>query len=479
MKVAGTTGHSSQAAVPWDTLGNLEPRSLGGIVAAASDITMMIAPDTTIVALMVNKTSADLGKLDHWVGRSVRDFLTVESIPKFEAALDRLKQKQYGTKSVELNHRDNAVWDFPIQYTFHPLEADGSVLMMGRDLRPIAETQRQLVQAQIALERGYEAQREFDSRYRLLLATVQDAIVLVTLSDGRVSDLNDNAAALFDGARKDMIGTVFSSHFMDIRRSEMESKLVNSAMSDGASPIALVSSRKGRQLTVHPSVFRVGGDRVVICRITQANENPIPKSGGFGATLETLYASAVEGILFTDMRGVIKTANDRFLSMVEASHLPALKGRNLSEFLARGQVDLSVILENTQRTGQVRLYATDLISDFGSKVAIETSATLLGKGPDQQIAFVLRDAGRIDALRLPTAEGDTNAQQNILELVGSASLKEIVAETNDVIEKLCIETAIKLTNNNRVAAAEMLGLSRQSLYVKLRKYDFLKKGEED
>jgi len=55
-----------------------------------------------------------------------------------------------------------------------------------------------------------------------------------------------------------------------------------------------------------------------------------------------------------------------------------------------------------------------------------------------------------------------------MELVGSATLKEIVSETTDVVEKMCIETAVSLTRNNRVAAAEMLGLSRQSLYVKLR-----------
>jgi len=42
-----------------------------------------------------------------------------------------------------------------------------------------------------------------------------------------------------------------------------------------------------------------------------------------------------------------------------------------------------------------------------------------------------------------------------------------------MIEKICIETAIELTQNNRAAAAEMLGLSRQSLYVKLRKFDLL------
>jgi DNA-binding NtrC family response regulator len=52
-----------------------------------------------------------------------------------------------------------------------------------------------------------------------------------------------------------------------------------------------------------------------------------------------------------------------------------------------------------------------------------------------------------------------------------------VAQTTDVIEKMCIETALELTRNNRVAAADMLGLSRQSLYVKLRKYGLLNKDD--
>ena len=62
-----------------------------------------------------------------------------------------------------------------------------------------------------------------------------------------------------------------------------------------------------------------------------------------------------------------------------------------------------------------------------------------------------------------------------MKLVGSAPLKELVADTSDVVERLCIQTAIELTGNNRVAAADMLGVSRQSLYVKLRKYDLMSK----
>jgi len=34
----------------------------------------------------------------------------------------------------------------------------------------------------------------------------------------------------------------------------------------------------------------------------------------------------------------------------------------------------------------------------------------------------------------------------------------------------CIEAALQITGDNRATAAEMLGLSRQSLYAKLRRY---------
>jgi DNA-binding NtrC family response regulator len=39
-----------------------------------------------------------------------------------------------------------------------------------------------------------------------------------------------------------------------------------------------------------------------------------------------------------------------------------------------------------------------------------------------------------------------------------------------MIEKLCIEAALEITGDNRASAAEILGLSRQSLYAKLRRY---------
>ena len=47
------------------------------------------------------------------------------------------------------------------------------------------------------------------------------------------------------------------------------------------------------------------------------------------------------------------------------------------------------------------------------------------------------------------------------------------------IERLGIEAALELTGDNRASAAEMLGLSRQSLYVKLRRYGLGDLASED
>ena len=58
-------------------------------------------------------------------------------------------------------------------------------------------------------------------------------------------------------------------------------------------------------------------------------------------------------------------------------------------------------------------------------------------------------------------------------------MKAIVGETVDTIERMCIEAALELTHNNRASASEMLGLSRQSLYVKLRRFGILSDNEVD
>jgi transcriptional regulator PpsR len=158
----------------------------------------------------------------------------------------------------------------------------------------------------------------------------------------------------------------------------------------------------------------------------------------------------------------------------------SVRDRSLADFLVRGSVDLKVLLDNSRRNGRMRLYATRIVTSFAGEVPVEISASYLDDRPSPGLAVVIRDTSRAEALRRPGFAPVDEGGRSLPELVGTSTLREIVAETTDVVEKLCIETAIELTRNNRVAAAEMLGLSRQSLYVKLRKFGLLSRdGDAD
>ncbi|MDJ0628126.1 MAG: transcriptional regulator PpsR [Rhodobacter sp.] len=456
------------------TIPLVAPELLGDIIASASDIAIVISDVGKILSVLVNPNHTSFGNLDHWDGRDIRSFLTVESVPKFEAALDRIAARESSGRAVELNHADNVNWEFPVRYTIHQIGPDGALLMLGRDLRPIAEMQQQLVKAQLALERDYESQREFDTRYRVLMEATTEGIAFVSVGTGKIVDLNDPAAALLGAARDDLTGAAFAQEFEGRRRGELLDSLTNTAIADGSRPIELQARRSRKRLAVSPLLFRAAGEKLLLCRIDDADDSE-PMTDELSENLSGLYQEGADGIVFTDRDGVIRAANEAFLDLADVAHLSLAKGKPLGEYLARGSVDLKVLIENAVRSGHMKMYATKLASEYGAQVSVEISATYLNDRIKPSIVFVIRDASRADAVRQHGVTVTDDGVRSVMELVGNATLKDIVAETTDVVEKMCIETAVELTRNNRVAAAEMLGLSRQSLYVKLRKYGLLSK----
>ena len=152
-----------------------------------------------------------------------------------------------------------------------------------------------------------------------------------------------------------------------------------------------------------------------------------------------------------------------------------MQGRPFADFLARGEIDLRVLIDNVKRVGHMRHFSTRLNTDFSGEVAVELSATWFQDRANPCIGLVIRDSNISEAVRLPGEAGSNDGLRKVMQLVGYSNLKDIVAETTEIIEKMCIETALELTGNNRVAAAELLSLSRQSLYVKLRKFGILSK----
>jgi DNA-binding NtrC family response regulator len=106
---------------------------------------------------------------------------------------------------------------------------------------------------------------------------------------------------------------------------------------------------------------------------------------------------------------------------------------------------------------------------MGTEAEVEISAVLGTGAAADTIAVVIRDITRRLA---PEIDGDPLriALSSITGQVGRTPLPVLVRDTTEVIERHCIDTALALANGRRSAAAELLGLSRQSLYMKLARY---------
>ncbi|TGD42914.1 transcriptional regulator PpsR [Pseudotabrizicola sediminis] len=451
----------------------IAPEVLGEIIASASDLALLISPTHRVVSVLVNPAHGIQARVADWEGASLQSILAGESWRKLEARLADLGSRRV-PPVIELNHADRTAWEFPVRYSLHRIGSDDSVLMVGRDLRPIAEVQQQLISAQLALERDYEAQREADTRYRVLMEVGRDPIVIVSMSTGRITDLNPAAAVLLGGSRAEMVGAAIAQEFEGRRRGEFLESMANLAVAESGGPIELSARRSQKRLLVTPTMFRAAGERLLMCQIDLA-DSVTPQGDDLTDNLAHMYQDGVDGIVFTDAEGLIVSANEAFLNLTDSANTAAVRGRSLADYLVRGAVDLRVLMDNVKRTGQLRLYATRLTTDFSGQTAVELSASWLNDRPNPVLALVVRDVSRADSLRRPSGVPNEEGMRNVMDLVGSSTLKDIVAETTDVIEKMCIETALELTRNNRVAAADMLSLSRQSLYVKLRKYGLINK----
>ncbi|MEM9844640.1 MAG: helix-turn-helix domain-containing protein, partial [Pseudomonadota bacterium] len=270
-------------------------------------------------------------------------------------------------------------------------------------------------------------------------------------------------------------GSSLAQAFEGRRREELMEVLRSAAGSREVSGLDLVARRNGQSLQLFPSFFRAAGELFVLCRLVSADDAASAGPQSVQA-VSLLYSSTSDAIVLTDAKGVVRDANEAFLIMADAAQLRDVRDMNLSEFFVRGVVDVKLMTESAQKETRLRNYATQMTSLVGTRSSVDVSvARLRDGGGDYGYGFVIRslptsEAGEADPASAVVSE---DAMKNVMDLVGTASLKELVSATSDVIEKLCIETAVQLTGNNRVAAAEMLGLSRQSLYVKLRKHGLI------
>ena len=456
---------------PDASLGELDARSVATLIATASDVALVVDADGTIrdIAFQSEELSSDLEQGSTWIGTNFAATVALDSKPKVAHLIADAATPDAKPKWRHLNHVTNEGRSVPVLYCAVRVGENGRMVAFGRDLRAMSALQQRLVMAQETLERDYSRMRDVEARYRLLFQMSSEAVLILDTVRHRVVEANPAARQLF-GAKAEQptgqaLADIFAAESIDSVQTHLAAIRADGRAEDFTAKLAIT----GDDVLVGASIFRQESATLFLVRISPAAAHTAAVPDAKKKLLK-LVESAPDGFVVTDSSGNILTANAAFLDMAGLASEEIARGESLDRWIGESGVELDVLMTNLRQRGSVRFFTTTVRNEDQGQSQVEISAVAIGNGGQPSFGFAIRAIGpRLKVDARPQAPMPRSIEQ-LTQLIGRVSLKELVRESTDVIEKLCIEAALELTGDNRASAAEMLGLSRQSLYVKLRRY---------
>ena len=451
LAVAGSRGRSERARCDAET----------ALLRMASDLSLSLTPDGTIIDLTIGAAELRKDGADAWRGRNLSDIVTIESKPKIAGLLSealaggapRWRQVTHSTPNGEV----------PIRYAC--VVSGDHLLAIGRDLRTTAVIQQRLLQTQQALERDYLKLRHAESRYRLMFDVSDEAIVIVDAATRRITDANPAAHRLLALAGGALVRQPATAIVEPDARDDLIALLGAATAGSGATrPLML---RKGVAAEIAATPFRQERATFLLLRLGVGG-SVVDATGS--RTMRDTIERMPDAFVLIDGASRIITANAAFAELAEEASPDALIGASLDRWLGRPGVDLDLVMAELRKAGTVRNFATIVRGALGAQEEVETSAVLIESEGVQHCGFVIRSVARRLRDLLPADRDLPRSVEQLTNLVGRMSLREIVRESSDLIERLCIEAALSHTSDNRASAAEILGLSRQGLYSKLHRH---------
>jgi len=459
-----------QFSGPKEWLKNIDSDTAGRLITVASDVALVVSDARAGVIKDVSFGSDEIPAelADKWVGKPWAETVTQDSRAKVEALL-----RDSGAKGAPrwrmVNHKSHTGADLPVLYAAVKVNSQGRVVAFGRSMQPMATLQQQLVNTQQSMEREYLKLRQAEARHRLLFQVASEAVLIIDAASRKVLEANPAAARLLGEGSRRLVGRAFPEGF-DAASMEAMQALLGAVRATGRTDDVTVKSADGaREFVASASLFREERSSFFLIRLTPLNADRTSAPTQNSKVLE-IVSSAPEGFVVTDLNGRILFANRAFLDLVQLATEEQARNESLERWLGRPGVDFNLLTAQLREHGSLRLFATQVRGEYGSSSDVEICAVSVVDGEEPCFGFTIRDVGQRVTFDRQVSRDKPRSVAQLTELVGRVPLKDLVRESTDMIERLCIEAALEITGDNRASAAEILGLSRQSLYAKLRRY---------
>jgi transcriptional regulator PpsR len=460
----------SRFQAPKRSLGDIDAEAAATLITASADIALIIDDQGVITDLALGNEDLSSEGCGGWLGQRWISTVTVESRVKVEAMLRDAAAKE-GRKWRQINHTSARGSDLPVLYSTVPVGRDSNrIVAVGRDLRAVATLQQRLVGAQQSMDKEYARLRHLETRYRLLFQMASEAVLIVEASSQRVVEANPAARSLLGIAAIVPSGSLVDV-FAPSSRDAVQGLLATVRTAGRIEETRVRLDRDEHDVMINVSLFRQDNASFFLVRISaphvDSNAQAVPYTN---SKVLDVVGSLPDGFIVTTPEGNILTCNRAFLDLAQLATEEQARGQSLERWLGRPGMDFNVLLANLRQHGSVRMFASTVRGEYGVASDVEISAVSVSSGAHPCIGLMVRHVVARPNLPAPEKRETPRSVEQLTELVGRVPLRDLVRESTDVIERMCIEAALELTQDNRASAAEMLGLSRQSLYVKLRRY---------
>ncbi len=442
------------------------------LVLEANDICLIIDRAGVVEQVAIGSEDASLTPAEQWIGKAWTDTATEESIPKIN---DLLNGGQSSGRWRQVNHLVDDNLDLPVSWKTIHLD-DGKVLAIGRNLRQVSQLQQRLLDVQSSLERDYARLNQAEVRYRMLFSLASEAILFVDADSRKIVEANPAAGRVLDKPASKLVNRTFPRGFTDNSADAIDELLLRVRAAGGAEDLIVKTAHNDEALRINAALVRREDGPYFLIRM-HAPEHGFHDS--YSNQILEIINRSPDAFVVTDPDGRIRAANQAFLNLTAMATVLQVADQPLDRWLGRTGVDVALLLRNLRDRNEIRTYDTTLYPEFGEPIDVELSGVSALDSDEPCFGFVVRRQLQAPAAQPSGGPELPHSLQEMTDLVGRVPLKELVRETTDIIERMCIEAALKMSGQSRASAAEMLGLSRQSLYVKLRRYGIGDSSDDD
>lgn len=470
MEAVVSTTKTGRFSAPETWLDRLDPSAAAELIAASADLALFLDESGVVRDVALGSDEIDLSGA---VGRPWVDLVTSESRDKVTRTLnDAVEGKSARWREINLLQAEGA--DVPVRFLAFPIsggDAGAGTIALGRDLRGLSRLQQKVVDLQRSMDRQYQRLRSAETRYRLLFQMSAEAVVIVDAASRRVSEANGAAAVLLGLPANRIVGRTIEDLFTTASGMALDEAASAARAVGRADPVRLKPIGDQAEVLAAFSAFRQDGGTYILVRLAREEDRDRlePPRTGTGRALEVLRTFP-EAFVMIDVDRRVVEANESFVTLTELASLDQARGQRLDRWLGRPGVDVELIVSNLKEHGSLRDFSTILRGEYGAQEEVEITAVSIPGPSGTAYSLMIRTLPEHRPITAPRESDLSRSVGQLTELVGRVSLKDLVRETTDLVEQMCIQAALNLTGDNRASAAQILGLSRQGLYAKLRRY---------